>query len=131
MCSQCFDGVYKFSFGAYDDNVDSTFCALWGDGEQNNFVTQFTDRTRGTLPVSQSLLDCGDMHCIKLSLTDDKTSYIARFWNHSSQAKKLHVKIQGKPVQEFTICDVFGKEQEQKTDVMVAPKSVITVTFKY
>lgn len=130
MCSQSFDGVYKFSFGAYVGELDDSFCALWGDSEQNPPVTQFTDRTKGGLPVCQSLITCDGFHCLMLKLSDDKQHYIARFWNHASDKEALSVKIKGTEITEFSVCDVFGNELESAKAVSVEPESVITVKFK-
>lgn len=141
MCSQVFDGVYKFSFGAYE-NADETFCALWGEQVQNPVIPQFTDRTRGDLPVSDSLISSDGLQVIMFKETEDKKAYIARIWNHSADVLPLKLKVDGRTITDFVLCDALENELYIKNAVFedvvitvkqkvteILPNTVITVRF--
>lgn len=128
MCSQTFDGVYGFSF-ACSDRADDASRALWGEREQTPVVTQFTDRSRGTLPPAASLLDTGDLHCLVLKKAEDKRGYIARLWNHSEKEVQIRLRVNGTEITEYSICDALERSIQGEHKKTIAPGSVITIRF--
>ena len=126
MCSQVFDGVYKFSFAANvgDDDVE---CAKWGEIAQNPMITQFTDRSRGKEKPCLSLMDSGDLHCI--SLRKYENGYMARLWNHSNEVKPVSLTFRGMRVDNIVLCDALGNEYADCGNCEVPEKTVCTVKF--
>jgi len=129
MCSQVFDGVYKFSFGVMSIK-SPTECAFWGESERNPVVTQFTDRSRGQLPVSASLIDTGDLQCLAFKEAEDKSGYIMRLWNHSDTEMPLNIAVNGKMVADIIICDALEREKEEDLSRMIKPDSVATIKVR-
>lgn len=129
MCSQAFDGVYKFSFAVCEES-EETACALWGEQIQNPLLTQFTDRSRGNLNVSDSLFDTGGLHCLSLNMSDVGEVITARVWNHSDEYEKCGLIYKGKKVSEATVCDGVEREMYQTDDITIEPKTVMTIKFR-
>ena len=126
MCSQSFDGVYKFSFCVTNKETASAY-AFWGEGERNPVVTQFTDRSRGNLPVSASLIDTGPLQCLILKKSEDKNGYVMRLWNHSDAEMPLNIKINGKSITDMKVCDALERETGEVNPQTVKPNSVLTI----
>ncbi len=126
MCSQVFDGVYKFSFAA-KHGADDAACAAWGECVQNPVITQFTDRSRGNEAPSGSLFDTGELHCISLCKTEG--GYLARIWNHSDTAKPLTIRFRGQEIGEFVFCNALGEETGSCPGQTIPPRTVCTVRF--
>jgi len=127
MCSQVFDSVYKFSFSCR--NTDSAAAsAAWGDMAQNPVLTQFTDRSRGSLPPSACVLDCGSLHCLTLKKAMDDNGFVARLWNHNDTDEEIRLRINGKEITDFTACSAL--EKPLNTPVRHIPAgSVLTIRF--
>ncbi len=128
MCSQTFDGVYKFSF-TRKENGDSVSDAAWGECEQNPVVTQFTDRSRGDLPPVASLLDTGALHCLALKKSEDRNGYIIRLWNHSDKPELIKVSVNGQNITEFYLCDAVERVKGKFEKNVINPKEVLTLKF--
>jgi len=126
MCSQSFDGVYKFAFSTAASENPSDY-AFWGESERNPPVTQFTDRSHGDLPVSASLMDTGDIQCLAFKKAEDGTGYIMRLWNHSDTEMPLHITIRGKRITGMIACDALERGTGEDTPQTIAPRSVLTV----
>ncbi len=126
MCSQVFDGVYKFSF-AVKSGADDSECAAWGECAQNPVITQFTDRSRGKEKPMASLIDSGDLHCI--SLRKSGNGYIARLWNHSDTAKPISLSFRGATISDMILCDALGNSYDMNGKPVAAPKTVCTIRF--
>lgn len=127
MCSQVFDGVYGFSFGCSQKGDAAN--ALWGEREQMPVITQFTDRSRGTLPPVASMLDTGRLKCLILKKAEDGNGRIVRLWNHSDQEEEICISINGQKVTEWELCDALERKIETGCGNrrMAAPFSVVTV----
>lgn len=126
MCSQSFDGVFKFSFGKAGTD-DATANALWGERERLPLVTQFTDRSRGNLLVTDSLIDTGDLQCLSYKKAEDGSGYVLRLWNHAKEPMPLQVKICGKEISNMKVCDALERELGLPVPKEIAPNTVLTL----
>lgn len=124
MCSQTFDGIYRFSFGFCEGDR-----ALRGERESTAVRTQFTDRSRGKLPPTASLFDCGRLHCLTVKKAENGRGFIARLWNHSSEDVPLILRFKEKVITRFTLCDAVERDLKETEDINIAPDQVVTVRF--
>ena len=128
MCSQSFDGVYKFSFCATNEQSPADH-AFWGESERNPVVTQFTDRSRGELPVSASLIDTGELQCLAFKKAENQDGYIMRLWNHYNHPVPLQIAVNGQSVTDIAVCDALERKTGEETPTVISPNSVLTIQF--
>jgi len=95
MCSQVFDGVYRFGICRAADAGDDRR-ALLGESMMLGAQTILTDRTRGILPAQAQLLDVGRLQCLTLKRREAGEGYVVRLWNHSDQPQTPQMILNGK-----------------------------------
>lgn len=129
MCSQVFDGVYRFTFGVCDCDSE-TDRALWGEREATAVRTLFTDRSRGALPPCAQLLDFGGLHCLTLKKAENGNGFIARLWNHAEVPLIPTVAVNGKKAASYTLCDALERDIREANGYKIPSGEVAAVRFK-
>ncbi len=96
MCSQVFEGVYRFGICCAADGGDD-WRALRGEAMMLGAMTMLTDRSRGELSVQARMLDVGSLQCLSLKKSRDGKGLVIRLWNHKDEPSLPQVSLGGKP----------------------------------
>lgn len=121
MCSQVFDGLYRFVLRRCPDGYDDTGRGLWGEYAMLGTSVMLTDRSRGNLPPCGTMLDTGDMQCLSLRYDGDIGGFVIRLWNHSDHPAEPSVTMWGKRYS-LKPLDAVGRESGRQ--LTLGPKEI-------